>query len=150
MKKGSATVWYLSLLGLSFLTGCATIFAGGPQSVTLKSDPTGATYQYGPYSGRTPDTIQASRQELAHTATFKLAGYEDKTVPVQTGIQGVTWLDILFWPGFLVDFLNGSANRLETPVVAATLSPLTNAVGTSGTAGAIPPRSGDPGGQTPR
>jgi hypothetical protein len=122
MKTGVVVVRCLSLLILSLLTGCATIFSGEPQSLTLNSDPSGARYQYGPYAGQTPDTIAAARDSLAHVAVFKLAGYEEKTVPVQTGIQGVTWVNILFWPGFIVDFATGNAYKVETPVINATLT----------------------------
>ena len=44
-------------------------------------------------------------------------------MPVDTRIQGVTWLDILFWPGFIVDFMTGNAYALATPTVAANLNP---------------------------
>ncbi len=74
MKKGLATATGLLVLVLSFLPGCATIFGGHTQTLTLKSEPPGATYQYGPYSGKTPATIEAARGELAHVAVFKLAG----------------------------------------------------------------------------
>lgn len=110
------------------ITGCATIFGSGPQAINMKSEPQGAAYQYGPYSGKTPDTVQASRAELAHTATFALAGYESKTVPVETGIQGVTWVDVLFWPGFIVDFVTGNAYKVNTPDVTASLTPVAGAV----------------------
>src|SRR5216683_2507065 len=42
----------------SMLTGCATLFSGGPQPINVTSDPPGATFQYGIYNGKTPDTIQ--------------------------------------------------------------------------------------------
>jgi hypothetical protein len=116
------------LAALLLLNGCATVFSSSPQTLNLKSEPLGATYQYGPYSGKTPDTIQASRAELAHTATFTLAGYESKTVPVETGVQGVTWVDILLWPGFIVDFVTGNAYKVNTPDVMATLTPMAGTV----------------------
>ncbi|MGH8012367.1 MAG: hypothetical protein ACREQ4_07705 [Candidatus Binataceae bacterium] len=121
-------------LAAMMLSGCATIFSGGPQSLDLTSTPPGATYQYGPYTGKTPDTLQASRGSLAHVATFQLAGYESKTVPVEMGVQGVTWVDILFWPGFIVDFVTGNAYKVTTPNIAATLTP----VATSSSAPASP------------
>jgi len=104
--------------------GCATIFSSGPQSVTFNSEPAGATYQYGAYSVKTPATVEASRADLAHVATFSLPGYENATVPVETGVQGVTWVDVLFWPGFIVDFMTGNAYKVNTPVVTATLNPI--------------------------
>src|SRR5437867_11127524 len=122
MTKWAATVWGFSLLVLSYLSGCATIFGSHTQTLTLKSAPSGATYQYGPYSGKTPATIEAARGELAHVAVFKLAGYEEKTVPVLTGIRGVTWVNVLFWPGLIVDFATGNAYKVETPTIEATLT----------------------------
>jgi hypothetical protein len=104
--------------------GCATIFSSGTQSVTFNSEPAGATYQYGAYSGKTPATIEASRADLAHVATFSLPGYQNATVPVETGVQGVTWVDVLFWPGFIVDFMTGNAYKVNTPVLTATLTPI--------------------------
>lgn len=59
----------------------------------------------------------------ADSVSFSLPGYETKTMPVDTRIQGVTWLDILFWPGFIVDFLSGNAYALATPTVSADLNP---------------------------
>jgi len=108
----------------SMLTGCATLFSGGPQPINVTSDPPGATYQYGIYNGKTPETIQASRGELSHVATFTLAGYEPKTVPVETGIQGSTWWDILFAIGFAVDFASGNAYKVVDPNISATLTPI--------------------------
>ena len=105
-------------------SGCATIFSGGPESITMQSDPPGATYQYGPYQGKTPDTLAVARGSLSHFAIFSKAGYEQKTVPVETGIQGVTWVDILFWPGFIVDFVTGNAFKVNSPVVNAVLEPV--------------------------
>lgn len=50
---------FFAPLALLILIGCATIFSSGPQTLTLKSNPTGAAYQYGVYSGKTPDTLEA-------------------------------------------------------------------------------------------
>lgn len=106
---------------LPMLSSCATMFSNKPQTVTIKSEPAGAVYQFGPYSGHTPDTIQASRKELAHTVKFTKVGYEDKTVAVATGIQGVTWVNLLFWPGFIIDFCTGNAHKLETAEITTNL-----------------------------
>jgi hypothetical protein len=114
-------------LSASVLNGCATIFSSGPQTLNITSDPSGATYQYGVYSGKTPSSLQASRAELAHVATFTLPGYETATVPVDTGIQGSTWWDILFPIGFAVDFASGNAYKVENPNVSATLTPAASA-----------------------
>jgi hypothetical protein len=106
----------------AFAAGCATLFASGPQEVTLNSNPAGATYRYGPFSGKTPATIEVPRKALASFATFSLQGYETTTVPVVTGIQGSTWWDILFPIGFVVDFVTGNANKVEIPTITADLT----------------------------
>ena len=64
---------------MALLAGCATIFGGSSQPITLNSDSPGGTYQYGIYSGKTPATIEASRAELAHAAVLTLAGYQSVT-----------------------------------------------------------------------
>ena len=104
MKSLKKTLTAAALAATLATTGCATIFHSGSQSLTMESQPSGATYRYGSYSGTTPETFRASRDELSHVATFEKTGYVTKTVPVETGIRGITWLNILFWPGFIVDF----------------------------------------------
>lgn len=123
---------------------CATVFSSGPQTMTLNSDPPGATYQYGPYQGKTPATLEASRGDLAHVATFSKPGYETQTLPVETGVQGVTWVDVLFWPGFIVDFVTGNAYKVTTPTLNAELTPSTPPVASataSAPAAAVAPTS---------
>lgn len=108
-------------------SGCATLFSNGTEEIKVDTQPPGAAYQYGIYNGKTPDTIHASRAELAHVITFNLPGYETKTVPVETGIQGVTWWDILFAIGFAVDFASGNAYKVVNPDISATLTPIASA-----------------------
>ncbi len=123
MKK--SVTWAATLAAALSMTvsGCATLFGGGPQEITLNSTPAGATYQYGPFSGKTPASIEVPRKSLASFASFSLPGYENQTVPVVTGIQGVTWWDLLFPMGFVIDFVTGNANTVETPTITANLSP---------------------------
>jgi hypothetical protein len=102
------------------------MFSSGPETLTLQSTPPGASYQYGTFSGKTPDSISVPRAAIskADSVSFSLPGYETKTMPVDTRIQGVTWLDILFWPGFIVDFMSGNAYALATPTVSTNLNPV--------------------------
>lgn len=110
------------VLGL-ILSGCATIFASGPESIELKSNPPGATFQYGEFSGTTPAAINVPRKVLAQNkyVSFTKDGYEEKRVPLSTNIQNITWLGILFWPSILVDFATGHAYKAEASVINATL-----------------------------
>ena len=104
------------------LSGCATILSGEPVQVSVNSEPAGAKFQYGPFTGRTPSTIFVPRKALTQSATFSLDGYEDKTVPVTTSTQGIVWLGIFFWPSIVIDFITGNASDLNPPLITAILS----------------------------
>ena len=120
MKTLSAIV--LLLLCISLLTsGCATIFSSEPETINVTSDPPGAKFQYGPFSGTTPTTIVVPRKALGSFASFRKEGYEEKTVPVVTGTQGVIWWGILFWPSLIIDFVTGNAYKLDPPLIHAVL-----------------------------
>lgn len=105
------------------LSGCATLFSSEPESITVTSEPSGARFQYGAFTGTTPATIVVPRKALAQMATFRKEGYEEKTVPVPTSIQGVIWWGILFWPSLIIDFVTGNAYKLDPPQIAAMLEP---------------------------
>jgi len=66
----------------------------------LDGEAYGAKFQYGPFKGITPTTILVPRKALTESATFQKEGFEERTVPVITGIQWITWLDIIAWQPF--------------------------------------------------
>lgn len=123
MKKRLTARIAVAMAMVFFEAGCATLFSSSTENVTVNSNPPGATYQYGPFNGTTPAQIVVPKKALASFATFSKPGYETATVPVVTGIQGATWWDILFWPGFIIDFVTSNATKLETPVITANLTP---------------------------
>jgi len=123
MRKGLTLRTAIAAAMIFFAAGCATIFTSSTEHVTVNSDPSGANFQYGPFNGTTPAQIEVPKKALASFATFSKPGYQTTTVPVVTGIQGATWWDILFPIGFVIDFVSGNANKLETPVITATLTP---------------------------
>lgn len=110
-------------LSLIVHTGCATIFTSDTDTLTIDSEPASATYQCGPYSGRTPATIQVPRKAIPTFCIFRKEGFEERSLPVTSGIQGVTWIDILLWPTLIVDFATGNAYKVEPPLVKAFLDP---------------------------
>jgi hypothetical protein len=120
------TAWFLpAFVAFALLSGggCATIFTSSAETVTLNSQPPGANYQFGAFSGKTPETISVPRGSLPEVATFTLDGYQAKTVPTGKSIQGATWFNILFPIGFAVDFASGNAYRLDTPNLNVQLQP---------------------------
>ncbi len=113
----------LLLVSMSLTTGCATIFSSDPEVISVTSDPAGAKFQYGPFTGTTPTSVAVPRKALSSFATFRKEGYEEKTVPVITGTQGVIWWGILFWPSLIIDFVTGNAYKLDPPVINVVLDP---------------------------
>ena len=115
-----------TLLAALVVSGCATIFSSGPESIEVKSDPPGASFTFGRYSGTTPTMISVPRKEIKDSTSFyfKKEGYEDITVPITTHIQGITWLGILFWPSIVVDIASANAYKLDDPRISARLIPI--------------------------
>jgi hypothetical protein len=105
-------------------SSCATLFTSSTVTVQMNSDPPGAKYEMGPFSGRTPDSFAIPKKAIPDFATFEMAGYERRTVPVTSGITGVFWLDVLFWPGIIVDMVTGDYKTLDVTQINATLEPV--------------------------
>lgn len=109
------------------LSSCASIFSSGPESIEVKSDPPGARFQFGAFSGTTPAVISVPRKALKEYQRFefKKEGYEDVTIPAVTSIQGTVWLNLLlFWPGILIDIISNNAYKLDSPQISANLVPI--------------------------
>lgn len=117
--------WPAGALPMLLLSGCATLFANGAESIQITSTPPGAEYKYGKYSGTTPAVISVPRNELHEhsSAVFTKGGYSDKSVAVPTAIQPIVWLGILWWPALLIDFASHNAQRLDPPYINAVLEP---------------------------
>ena len=93
----------LLVLGLVLLTsGCATLFAGGPQTVTFTSNPEGAEVLIDGYPvGRTPCTVQIDRRAFGHRIiTMRAPGYATRQFPLNKSINVVAIFNLsslLFW-----------------------------------------------------
>jgi hypothetical protein len=111
-------------IGALLLQGCATLFTNSTETVQITSEPSGANYEYGPFSGKTPDSIAVPKKSIADFATFSMPGYERRTITVDSGIAGVFWLDVLFWPAVLVDVATGDFRTLSVNQISATLTPI--------------------------
>jgi hypothetical protein len=124
VKAASGIVVSLVVTGLLFGSGCATLFTSSTVTVQMNSDPPGAKYDIGPFSGKTPDSIAIPKKSIPDFATFEMPGYERRTVPIVSGITGIFWLDILFWPGIIIDMVTGDYKTLDVPEVSASLTPV--------------------------
>jgi hypothetical protein len=120
----------LAVLGLPlFAGGCATLVGGGTnQAVTLQSTPAAANFTIQSSSGlqmaqgTTPSTVSLPRKN-EYQIVVELAGYQPQSTVLTKGINGWIWGNLLFgWIiGFGVDFLTGSAYKLEPALVQVTM-----------------------------
>jgi hypothetical protein len=91
------------------ITGCATVFTGTHDQISISSEPSGAKVVLnGNEMGRTPVTIPVSRTLGTTTMTLKKQGFEDKSFALQSGFNTIALLDIFLWPTFIVDAATGS------------------------------------------
>jgi hypothetical protein len=75
-------------LSVAVLGGCATVTRGTTSEVKFESTPSGAAVQTSlNHQCTTPCTIKINRKD-EFSATFKLDGYEEQTIPVVVQMAG--------------------------------------------------------------
>ncbi|MDF2530351.1 MAG: hypothetical protein K0Q57_1231 [Gammaproteobacteria bacterium] len=103
-----------SLASCLLLTGCATMFGDNDRTVTVRSAPPGAQVLLnGQVAGVTPLTVTVP-QVSDNYITVQKAGYQTSTQYIPTQFQNIGWLNILIWPGFIVDAISGDMMKLST------------------------------------
>ena len=96
---------------LALTQGCCSIFTPGPQTVSVNSKPEGAKVKIGPYSGMTPYQVSVPRgKDYVIEAKY---GTDTQTVTLNKNIEPVYWVNILFWPGLIIDLATGKMFRYE-------------------------------------
>jgi hypothetical protein len=115
----------VSLISATFvLVGCATVFSGTRENVVINSNPSGALILVdGLEMGTTPATVPLSRPGLGggKTVTLRLDGYADRSFALQSTFNAVSLVNLLFWPGFIVDALTGAITRYDPSAYSVTM-----------------------------
>ncbi len=106
------------------LSGCATLFSGSTQTINVKIVESGSDNALEGVScivahpnGNTwtlpgnPGILTVDRGNGAIQISCKKAGYRQLNMAVGDGFNAVTVVNILFWPGFIVDALSGSYKK---------------------------------------
>jgi len=108
MKK---VVVMVTLVAVLFSQGCCSIFTSGSQIISVDSKPEGAKVKVGPHAGVTPYKVTLPRGK----DYIIEASYEKKTetVNLTKSIEPVYWVNILFWPGLIVDIVTGDMFKYE-------------------------------------
>lgn len=105
----------LGVISGTIISGCASIAGNNTRTVSVKSDPPGATILVDNQNyGRTPAVINLPSYIYGgKSVTLKKPGYEDQTKMVNSKFQPIALLNVLFWPGFLVDAATGNIVKID-------------------------------------
>lgn len=112
------------------LAGCATILSGSTQSIDVHAinsethnslstancvikDSAGNSY----YTNTNPGTVLVTKNKGIIYASCKSPGYTQNHTYISESFNPVTLLNILFWPGFIVDAMTGSIQKYPSYVV---------------------------------
>ena len=102
------------LLLLVLSSSCATIFTGTSQDVYFTSEPSGALVMLdGQPLGRTPLITKVPRRLRSRLISYELEGYEPVVQEMGNRVNGVTFINLLWWPGFVIDAVSGAIVRIE-------------------------------------
>ena len=112
-----------ALMGLA-IGGCATMFTGNTQQLTVSSQPPGARVMVnGAYSGVTPVALLL-KTEHDYTLTLQREGYRDTTGAVFREFNPVAALNLLSLVCWAVDIATGAIWRLAPGAVYITMQPV--------------------------
>jgi hypothetical protein len=114
MKKLLSSLAIISTISLS-VSGCASLFGDNNRQITVKSQPSGANiYVDGINYGTTPSVISLPTYVWnGQPIIVKKSGFQDTGVLINSKFQNVGLLNILFFPGFLVDAATGNTMKID-------------------------------------
>jgi hypothetical protein len=108
------------------MSGCATLFAGGNETVTIDSDPPQArvTAQNGQVLGTTP--LTTSLKPADYVLTFTKDGYNPTTYSLTKKVDGIAFLNLLCVLCWGIDFATGAVWGLTDSMVRVTMNRISN------------------------
>jgi hypothetical protein len=99
-----------ALVTSSFLVGCATVFTGTNQMISINSNVEGAEVRIdGNVVGTTPYSGHVRKASGAKTVLISKPGYQSQQVSLHAAINPVAIMSIVFWDLGTTDFLSGAA-----------------------------------------
>jgi hypothetical protein len=112
---------------IKLVSGCATLFAGGPDYVPVSTNPPGAwVYYNGQPVGQTPTTVLLERGRPAQIQ-IALQGFQPVVFERESEINGWFWANILWAYAILpwvIDLVDGDWRRFDDTPIAIGLTPL--------------------------
>ena len=90
------------------LSGCASVFGGNKDDVSIHSDDPAAKILVNGNSIGTGDAIYQLPRGQTAIVTASKSGCEDRSISTQRDIDWHTWLDVVFWPTLVFDLATGN------------------------------------------
>jgi len=101
----------LATVAIIFSQGCCTIFCDGTENISIKSNPPGAKVEIGQYEGVTPCDLRIPRGKSLPVQANYMG--KTKTQTLEKGIEPIYFINILFWPGLIIDLATGKMWQYE-------------------------------------
>jgi len=127
MRNGKLFFAPLLIAILLSTSGCATLFSGSSDEITVNSEPAGAMVRVnGLDKGETPVTFSADRDagwfgENRNEVTVLKDGYEKRSIKMQTEWVPISILNIFNGVGWAVDLYSGNMWEYEPNTYKITL-----------------------------
>lgn len=120
MKRSAISV----LVGVAFLSSCATIMNGDMVNVPVYTTPTGATVVINGTTYTSPTTVMVPRGKGDFKLHIEKEGFEPVDLMLTQSVDGWLWGNVLFGGiiGLAVDFITGDAYDLDPELVSANLA----------------------------
>lgn len=130
-KKKNKMKKTLTLISTILLvTSCATVFSGSTQRINFKvldsnsgEDLTGFVCKVYAPGGQvdsivsSPSSVVVARGDGAIRVDCKKDGYKQGSMAVGDSFNAVSVVNVLFWPGFLVDLASGAYKKYPSHYV---------------------------------
>jgi hypothetical protein len=127
------------VVAVLFLSSCATlIHGGGTQTISISTEPPGATVKVGGQDVIAPGEVTLDRNRDYQVIAIK-PGYDTGTTNINSRFSWVTILDLIFILPWVVDLVSGSAYNLTPDTVNIVLTPQASATPVAQPPAAAPP-----------
>jgi hypothetical protein len=122
--RNCVAVLLMGLMLLGTAPGCATLFAGGPDTIPVQTNPPGAwVYVNGMVVGQTPTTIQLDRSRPGQIQIY-LPGFQPVMMYRSKTLNGWFIVSILFFLiPIVVDLATGNWQRYDDGPILLGLTP---------------------------
>jgi hypothetical protein len=115
----------LLTVALASLSGCATLFSGGPDQISISTNPPGARiFVDNNEVGATPTTVTLDRKNSFGAIRVEAPGYQPAAIQRMKKMNNIAFLNLFNLLGWAVDLVTGNYQEFDRTPVNLTLVPL--------------------------